>query len=161
MSQPYYYACSYPLVPGSVVEKGNWGRICRVESLSANLPRLLKEMIFENVRLKEFPHRPSRFDCNFICPNLLSLRRFREHTSKNRPFDLFYEVEPTDMNARRLETDWSLVDQAGALMSQASTNVAAVEKIARRYWNPEGIAEDLKEVLFESDIKIIRRIVLG
>ncbi|GAH63260.1 unnamed protein product, partial [marine sediment metagenome] len=54
--QIYYYTCSYLLGPGSVMEMGNWGRLSQFDSREK---RFLEE-IFENVRLREFPDRPSR-----------------------------------------------------------------------------------------------------
>lgn len=145
----YYYACSYLLASGSIIEKGNWGRICRLEGLQPVRPGLLMEMIFENIRLKEFPDRPSRFDCNFLCPNLPSLHNFKARTG--RIYDLFYEVELIDTDAKRFETDWSLA-------SSQHPNIIAIEETARKYWSPQKLKDDVKEVLVESGIKITRRL---
>ncbi len=147
----YFYSCSYPLAPESRVERGNWGRICRLESIVNIRPGLLMKLVFENVRLREFPYRPSRFNCNFLCPNLLSIQNFLKQ--QNRPYDMLYEVELVDPNAKKFETDWSLV-------SSKHLNVAALEEVARRYWNPQDVNDEVKEVLVESDIKIIRRLEL-
>jgi hypothetical protein len=153
--QTYYYACSYPLSPGSVIEKGNWGRICRLDSKADACPKLLMEVIFESVRLRYFPERPSRFDCNFLCPNLESFRNFLSKMKPFRPFDLPYEVEIIDLNAKRFETDWSLISPA-----QPNTTIETVEQDALRYWSPQNVKDNVKEVLVESDIKIIRRLTL-
>ena len=145
----YYYACGYRLALGSVVERGNWGRICQIEPIGGNnAPRLLREAIFENVRLAKFPDRPSRLDCNFLCPNIQSLRRFMREGG--RPFDLPYEVELVNPNAKTLETDWSLVE--------LYPTIAATEEAAEKYWAPRNVEQDVKEVLVESDIRIIKRI---
>ena len=63
-------------------------------------------MIFENVRLRDYPDRPSRFESMFLCPNLQSARNFVNQP--RRQYDLLYEVEIIDPSARRFETDWSL-----------------------------------------------------
>lgn len=145
----YYYACSYSLAPGSVIQRGNWGRICRLESIENNT-HLLKEVIFENVRLQEYPDRPSRFEIVFLCPNLDSLLNFVRIT--NRSYDLLYEVELVDPSAKGFETNWSLLPPNRVTM-------AAVEEAARRYWDPQDVDDNVKEVLVESDIRIIRRLV--
>jgi hypothetical protein len=140
----YYYACSYPLAPGSVILKGNWGRICSLEA-----ERLI-EAIFERIRIQEFPDLPSRFNCNFLCPNLQSLISFVR--TSNRPFDVLYEVVPVDPGAKRLETDWTLV--------RSSLDTAEMEQAARRYWNPQNVRESVKEILIESDIRIVNQVRL-
>ena len=155
----HYYACSYPLAPGSVIQKGNWGRLCRMDAIiiekkgeklvSSFCPNIVTEVVFENVRLREFDDRPSRFDCNFVCPNIQSARNFSAATERYR--DLLYEVELVDQDAKKLETDWSLIT--------AYSNIAATERAARKYWNPLNIKEDLKEVLVEGDIRIVKRIL--
>jgi len=148
----YYYCCSYPLEIGSVVKKGNWGRICRLEPLSERtsnrLIGLIKELVFENIRLREFLDRPSRFSCNFLCPCLSSMENFLKG---QRPYDLRYEVELVDSNAKKFETDWSLI-------SHDYANIAVMEEFARKYWAPQDVKDEVKEVLTESDIKIIRRL---
>lgn len=147
-NERYYYLCSYPLVQGSVVERGNWGRICRLESLKKGTPlSLLREYIFEVIRVQEFPNRPSRFDCSFLCSNISSLMKFL----RLRPFDLPYEVELNDQNAKKFETDWSLI-------RSNYNNAMDIEKDARKFWNPQDVEDENKEALTESDIRIVRRI---
>ena len=143
----YYYLCSYPLGEGSVVERGNWGRITRIHSLLRPLRLYVKlENVFEKIRLKEFPNRPSRFDCLFLCSNSSSLKKFM----RIRKLDLPYEVELTNQNAKKFETDWSLIKK--------DKSIKEIEKDARKYWNPQDVEDENKEVLIESDIRIVRRI---
>lgn len=155
----YYYACSYPLAPESVIQKGNWGRLCRTDAVfierrgeklvtnwSANL---LTEAVFENIRLQEFPDRPSRFNCSFVCPNVLSARNFVQKAERYR--DLLYEVELVHPEAKRFGTNWSLISMY--------PNITAIENAARKYWNPQNVEENVKEVLVESDIRIIKCLI--
>jgi hypothetical protein len=145
----YYYVCSYPLESGSIIRAGNWGRINKIHSIPpANPVNLLREVVFENVRLQRFPDRPSRFNCNFLCPNISSFREF----IKRKPLDLHYEVELVNPDAKRFETDWSLI--------ATYPNILAMEEAAVKYWNPENVTENLKELLVESDIRISRRLNL-
>ena len=146
----YYFACSYPLENGSVVKKGNWGRICRKQPLkSANLQMLLKELVFENVRVLNFPDRPSRLECLFLFPNLESYNNFS--TTIKRPFDIGYVVEIIEPEQKQFETGWNLV-------SVDYTNIQNIEQRACIYWNPTDVGDEFKEVLTESDVKIIQRI---
>jgi len=140
----YYYACSYPLTPGSIVRAGNWGRINKIYTMPpANPVLLLREVVFENVRLQHFSDRPSRFNSAFLCPNISSFRDF----IKQRQLDLPYEVKLVDPNAKSFETNWSLITNY--------PNIIAMEKAAFKYWAPENVPENVKEVLVESDIKIV------
>jgi hypothetical protein len=132
---PYYYACSYPLGSGTVVEKGNWGRILRLERIRAGDPitmqRLLRETVFEKVRLQQYPNRPSRFNCSFACPTPESVNRF---VSGSRSYDLLYEVEFTDSCASQFETDWTLIK------TLENVTLDQVEQVAHQYWSPRNIA---------------------
>ena len=125
----YYYLCSYPLSEGSIVEKGNWGRIIQnnpnFQQLSKNLrinsrsssgvifvalqdQYIIRELIFERVRKDEFPIAPSRLNCIFVCKTIAGAKSFKSETKRNS--NLVYEVEPTDVNSRKLETDWSWIN---------------------------------------------------
>jgi hypothetical protein len=146
---PYYYACSYPLAAGSIIETGNWGRMCRLENIETKSGHLLMELVFENIRLQKFSGRPSRFSCNFLCPNPLSIQNFV--ATNKRLFDLMYEVELIDKNAKTFETDWTLV-------SSAHPNINALEHVAHRYWDPHDVDDKAREVLTDSAIRIIRRL---
>ena len=130
----YYFGCSYPLEKNSVVKKGNWGRICRLEAFN---PRLLTELVFENIRLQKFPHLPSRFNCVFLCSNKESLTCFIQQ--QKRPFDLLYEVELVNPSANTFETDWSVFKTYNSIVES--------ENAAFRYWEPKEIPNQFKEIL--------------
>jgi len=65
--------------------------------------------------------------------------------------DILYEVEVVDPNATAFETDWSLLPSDHVTMAQA-------EEAAHKYWNPQNVRDDVKEILVLSDIRIIRRL---
>jgi hypothetical protein len=91
----YYFACSYPLEAGSIVKLGNWGRMIKSYTPQAgNAWILIREMAYEEIRVKEFPDKPSRFDAIFLCSSLPAITDFVR--SNNRQFDLVYEVELVD-----------------------------------------------------------------
>lgn len=153
--ETYYLACGYPLGVGSIVRKGNWGRICRLEkvgSFGQGNFKLIMELVFENVRLSKYPALPSRLDSIFLCPNEASMRQFV--TECDRKFDLTYEVELVDKKAQTFETDWNI----SSCCNYVNSTITAIEQAAHRYWNPLSVNENYKEVLTQSDVKIMKAI---
>jgi hypothetical protein len=140
----YYYCCSYPLKPNSVIEKGNWGRLEQVYGVALN------ETIFERVRKEAFVDRPSRFTCVFVFPNAANARNFLA-IDQTRKADLLYEVELVNPAANQFDADMSLVNRN-------ESNVSIIEQAARRYWRGE-ISDPVKrEVLADSDLRIVKRL---
>lgn len=91
----YYFACSYPLEAGSIVKPGNWGRMIKNYTPQAGAPWILiREMAYEEIREREFPEKPSRFDAIFLCTSLPTMSDFIR--ANNRQFDIAYEVELVD-----------------------------------------------------------------
>jgi hypothetical protein len=167
----YYYLCSYPLREGSIVEKGNWGRIIQknpnFQQLSKNLrinsgfssgvifvaPQdqyIIREFIFERVRKNEFPDAPSRLECIFVCKTLDGAKSFRSESRRN--LDLIYEVEPTDVNSRMLETDWSWIN------SIINKPLHEIEEDARKYWGGKSRDSDKKELLWDCGVRILHKV---
>ena len=167
----YYYLCSYPLRGGSIVEKGNWGRIIQknpnFQQLSKNLrinsrfssgvifvaPQdqyVIGEFIFERVRKNEFPDAPSRLECIFVCKTSDGAKSFRSESRRN--LDLIYEVEPTDVNSRMLETDWSWIN------SILNKPLHEIEEAARKYWCGEIQNPDKKELLWDCGVRILHKV---
>ena len=173
----YYYLCSYPLREGSVVEKGNWGRILRkypnsqlFEELLINSrisgdaiitgdqrtrtviidQKVIRELIFERIRRIEFPKVPSRLDCLFVCKTLEGAKSFK---GEGRNFDLIYEVEPIDANSRVLETDWSWINEQ--IMNKP---VHEIEGVARNYWRGVIRNPDKRELLWDCDVRILHKV---
>lgn len=145
----YFYLCSYGLSPSTIIEKGNWGRIMRLNNINQNsYDYLIRELIYEKVRLENYNDKPSRFTSAFVCSNLESAREFK----RNCPFGIMYEVEPEDSESNSFETDWSLIQ------STLNKNIGQVEEIAKRYWQGEITDENKKEILFYSDIRIVKRL---
>lgn len=147
---PYYYLCSYSLSPGSIVQKGNWGRIMNLEKINQNSAlNLLRELIFEKVRIEEYINRPSRFgEVMFLCPNLQSAEEFK----KESPFGILYEVEPLNTNANSFEADWSLIK------NPYNKTINQVEEEAHRYWECLIISDNKKEIIIDSDIRILQKL---
>ena len=148
MPQPYFYCCSLPLQVGSIILPGNWGRIIRTYTpQSCQHPWLLtRELVYELVRVKDFPRKPSRLECLFLCMNEADLNEFR--TTYNRHLDLGYEVELVDPQSPNHIADWTLPNM------QNSDNLTVTENRATLYWRGENIVK--QELLTVSPIRIMR-----
>ena len=140
----YYNACSYLLGVGSIILKGNWGRGLKIKREKHSCWR--REIIFENVRKKNYLNRPSRFNCNFLCTSTKDLQRFVKEY--DRWFDIFYLVEPINPSASIFETNISYIPPPN------ETNFV-FKKAAHRYWKADETIEGIKEILVDSDIRIL------
>lgn len=145
----YFFACSYPLEPGSIVKAGNWGRMIKSYSPQAGAPWILiREMAYEEIREKEFPNKPSRFESIFLCSSLDGISSFIR--DNNRQFDIAYEVELVDPSAAHHE---------GCLNNPVVMNednyLTLMDK-ARAYWGAEGVQNP--EFLTLSSVRIVREI---
>jgi hypothetical protein len=148
----YFYLCSYPLGVGSIIEPGNWGRILRAYNLNdANnrwLP--LREHAFEVVRLRQYPHRPSRLEASFVCETLADLGAFKQ--SVGRPVDLAYEVEFVQSNAPSHRGCLSTMDNPP--QGQVWT-IPLLEQRADAYWSGANVQRP--EVATTSPLRVIAR----
>ena len=146
----YFFACSYPLAPGSVVEPGNWGRIVRMYNTRGfgNPWILFREEVLEQVRATHYPVKPSRLDGIFLCESEEQLRDFLSNS--DRPLDLAYEVVLTDESAPLHRGCLAHLDFAH------QENLSTFTSKAHEYWagdNPQQV-----EILTTSSIRIVARI---
>ncbi|MBC7807798.1 MAG: DUF2441 domain-containing protein [Akkermansiaceae bacterium] len=124
----------------------------RPRSLSAVKPtvtvRVLGELVWEVVRLREFPNRPSRLDCLFLWERELDARDW--FSRRTWPSSL-YEVEVTKIPNRVFVADLGLVQ-----FSSPDGNVLGLMQRARHYWSQDGNTSRNPEVLLEGTV-VIRR----
>lgn len=145
----YFFACSYPLEPGSIVKPGNWGRMIKTYTPQSGWPWILiREMAYEEIREKEFPKKPSRFQSIFLCSTLDGLKKFI--IENRRQFDIAYEVELADSSA---------AFHVGCLNIPSiadSDNYATFLEKARSYW----LANDVinPEFITLSSVRIVRQL---
>lgn len=149
MNKTYFHALSTSLQIGSVVLPGNWGRMVKQYSPNAGAPWILvRELIFEAVRVKYYSELPSRLESVFLCETEEELQQFC--TSNQRKFDIGYEVEIVRSDALFHRADLTLAN-----LDNLDT-FETFEKRAMLYWNTKDISK--VEVLTNSPVKIIRRI---
>lgn len=150
MPESYFWCCSYPLGVGSVVFPGNWGRILKLYTPQSghNAWLLVQELVFEEIRFREFSSKPSRFETVFLCRTTEDILQFRE--ASNRIKDLVYEVELVEPARPSHVGDMALA------CCQASDNFESFASRARCYWSGEG--SDQPETITTSAIRIMKRI---
>ena len=121
----------------------------QTDSLAVTVPnaaatgRVMLELAWETVRLREFSHRPSRFDCLFLWPEASAARRFDAH----REACELYDVEILECS-RAFAADMNLISYF-----EASETLASMFERARRYWQDERNDEH-GEILLEGTIRI-------
>ncbi len=148
----YYYCCSYPLEPGSIIKPGNWVRILKNYKFGGqrNPWQLVRELIFEQVRRKSYPTKPSRFESIFLCTSEEGIRKFRKSNKRN--FDLIYKVELVNNDAPQHVSDWELANL------QNGDDYCSLEKKANLYWKSGNTSES--ELITTSNVRIIEMINL-
>lgn len=124
---------------------GNWGRILkRYKPSHPNLRVLVRELIFEQIRLREFASKPSRFETVFLCHTEEDILEFKNEY--NRPLDLVYEVELVDSTSSSHVGDMAL---AGL---QDSDEFESFAERARSYW--KGGTLEKPETITMSPIRV-------
>ncbi len=145
---------------------------CSIEKAKAQMN---KEHIFERVREKEYPDRPSRKSCMFLCESEDQITHYAKQFGFQRPPYTIFEIE-----CQEVLEDWSddALKRSGIpreifnemrqpnrhrsnpdfLVCNVLTEVA-IEDMARKYWRSEKTDDDsLTEVLFRGFFKVTRLI---
>ncbi|NAW88782.1 DUF2441 domain-containing protein [Photobacterium halotolerans] len=148
----YYFSCSYPLEVGSVVNPGNWGRMIKMYDHRFGNPWvLLRETLFESVRGKSYPNKPSRLESIFLCEELEEMLHFLK--GSNRVLDLIYEVELVDS---------SLPLHKGCLLHTnivEQDNYDSLTQKAYHYWDATSVEHT--ELVTTSPVRILKRVVIN
>ena len=150
MAEQYYYCYSLPLEPGSIIKPGNWGRIINTYTpeSSPNSWLFSRELIFEQIRLSEFPEKPSRLESIFLCLDEATIKEFKIATNRN--LDIIYKVELVDSGEPQHTGDYTLAD------IQRNDNFFSLKEKAIKYWKGEGITK--AELITTSRIQVIEMI---
>jgi hypothetical protein len=143
----FYHCSPVILSEGSVIEKGNWGRILRLYNRNGVGDQLMREYVLENIRKEQFPEKPSRLDAIFVCPTEQDARDYMQNTQKNT--EVIYEVKVIDKSAALHYGDYGQV-------SPMENYLESIEPCAIQYWKGNNI--NLPEVLIGSNIQVVRRV---
>ena len=121
----------------------------QTDSLAITVPnaaetgRVMMELAWEIVRLREFPQRPSRLDSLFLWREVCAARRF---DSRREACELYY-VEILECS-RAFAADMNLISYF-----EESEILASMFARARRYWQTER-KDEHAEILLEGTIRI-------
>lgn len=145
----YYFCCSLTLEVGSVVNPGNWGRMMMNYTPASSSPWVLvRELAYEKVREEEFPDKPSRLECIYLCNTEQELRTFMDQNG--RIFDIGYEVELVDA---------ALPSHIGCLENPNigdHDNYPQFKNRAKEYWHGGNVITP--EFITLSPIKVVRKL---
>ncbi len=171
-SQQYYFHVSpIKLASGSVILKGNWGRVIRLYMGNCNVLNLFRERVFEDIRQKLFPNKPSRLDCSYLLLDLEAARRYLRVDNEACRTSLIYKVKVCNINA-----SFHLGNFNQVTVKPPLCHFDHMDGLAVNYWNGVGlndvmnvgvipdptnpnsylpISETHVELLVDSDIEII------
>ncbi|RNC77259.1 hypothetical protein DA717_11235 [Piscirickettsiaceae bacterium NZ-RLO2] len=65
MDEVFYHSSPTPLETGSTILPGNYGNI--IQHYGSNHPLFEREMLLEEIRKINYPEKPSRLNCCFLC----------------------------------------------------------------------------------------------
>jgi hypothetical protein len=135
---PYFHCAGISLAPGSIILRGNFGRIIRAAGPSHNF--YWRETALEERRLRLGSPAPSRLKCAFAVPTVEVARNFMQ---AGRGLDVLYEVEAVDQSIEPFVADFNLVNDV------------------ERFWTSVPETHPTAEVLLDADLRILRRIAPG
>lgn len=165
-SQEFYYHVSpIHLEVGSVIKKGNWGRVIRLYIGNCNGLNLFRERVFEDVRLKNFQNKPSRLDCSFLLLNQDDAFRYLKVDNEACRTSLVYKVKVCNEAAA-----FHLGNFNKVTVTPPDCHFGKMDEIATNYWAGIGLKDITPmvnpatntfepvttiELLVQSDIQIV------
>lgn len=151
MAKIYFHSAPLRLGPGSIILPGNWGRILRAyhppfegSSGLGNPWVLAREVIFDQMRERMWPRKPSRFYACFAIEDEQAARRYR---ANHDPRGVFHVVEIVDETKRRHEGPLRYVSLQNVEFLKNTSGFAAA------YWN--GQPEGDMEVVTSSSLRVV------
>ena len=122
--QTTYHMSDKPLPLGTILNPGIWGEKIHKHVIKLDYPQFIKEEIFEDVRRKLFMHAPSRYDCVYLFPDIISARFYRASWKRYKAF--IYETNIID--GSQYIVDMSFLNCNGG-------HYADIKKQAEKYWS--------------------------
>ena len=140
----FYHVAPNILGEGSVIMPGNWGRMLMMHD-ELN-PTLFREHVFELVRLKYFPEKPSRLNCVFAVETLEEAIRYR---NVHHLTGLIYEVCVDDRNVALHRGHYNFSVRPDYKFPQG------IHDLANRYWSE--VPNECIEVLIQAPVRVMKR----
>jgi hypothetical protein len=131
-----FHCAGVLLAPGSIVLRGNWGRIVKLRGpVHGSFKR---EMELEKYRLERASSKPSRLDAIFACPTEDGAQRFLRG-QPTRITDVVYEAE--------------IINRTAVFVG----NHAEVDH-ASAYWRDVSLEHSSAELVIDGDLRILRQV---
>lgn len=130
-SQEFYYHVSpIHLEKGSIIKKGNWGRVIKLYMGNCNGLNLFRERVFENTRLQHFSNKPSRLDCSYLLLDVDTAFRYLKVDNEAHRTSLVYKVKVIDLDAKFHLGNFNKVTVQPPLC-----HFDHMDELANNYWN--------------------------
>jgi Protein of unknown function (DUF2441) len=152
MQQEYFHCSPTKLGMGSIIEKGNWGRIiARYQPPDQNgMWPSYRETMLELARKLTSPHKPSRLDCVFVLKDMNAATAYR---NAHCPANLIYKVKPVVENPSMHIGSFSLITRP-----YQNNYLAEMLDQYENYWSDS--PKNDEEVLLGCDVEIVERYVV-
>ncbi|MEQ9425138.1 MAG: DUF2441 domain-containing protein [Cyclobacteriaceae bacterium] len=108
--------------------------------------QVIRELTFEEVRLKNFKYLPSRKNCIWLCEDEAQLKDWKPNLSLNEDQ---YQILKVEVDGNIFKTDSKFIDTWELDISKYYEN-------ANQYWNPTSVFH-YPEVLFTGELRILER----
>ena len=150
MPETFFHCAPILLGEGSIIRRGNWGRIIRLyQNQWGSYPVAFRERVLEDIRSQEFPSKPSRLNSLFLLPDLHGAETYQNHPERRSL--IIYEVELVNPNCARHVGDWTF-----CFVDENSFYFDEMLEHAREYWRGEGAGNF--EYVVESDARVLRKV---
>jgi hypothetical protein len=134
-SQEFYYHVSpIHLESGSIIKKGNWGRVIKLYMGNCNGLNLFREHVFEDVRTKHFPEKPSRLDTIFLLFAYDDAIRYLTMDNEACRTSLIYKVRILDAGA-----PFHIGNFMKVTVQPPLCHFDHMDDLAHNYWNGTGL----------------------
>ncbi|MOA10637.1 hypothetical protein D3C78_1305350 [compost metagenome] len=141
----FYHVAPTILGEGSIIMPGNWGRVLMLHT-QLN-PELFREHVFELVRMKYFPEKPSRLNCVFAAETPDEAAQYR---AAHQPSGLIYEVCVVDGHFAKHRGHYNFAVKPDYKFAEG------FHDLAHRYWSE--VPTECIEVVIQAPVQIMRRI---
>lgn len=108
---------------------------------------ITRELVLENIRLKEFPNYPSRLEC------LYCVETYEDAIKWIAPLKRMDKLNPP-LQIVKLKAKGKLFKGDGNLMLRNTLSINSKIDMARKYWNAETNSNN-KELLFVGDVEVV------
>ena len=109
---------------------------------------VIRELVLENIRLKEYTNHPSRLECLYCVESIEDARKWIEPLKRmdrhNPPLQIV-----------KLKAKGKLFKGDGNLMLRNTFSIDSKIEMAHKYWNAE-TNSDNEELLFIGDVEVVK-----